>query len=65
MCSAKIQILDPIFKSINFCTTTNLLICTRETPNHASLSPTNPPLGISKKLKCIPLVLFLFEYHEE
>ena len=56
ICGAKIQILDP--KSINFCTTENLLLCKRKSPNSTRLSPTHPPLGLSKKSKCIPLDVF-------
>ena len=56
ICGAKIQILDPI--SINFCTTENLPLCKRKSPNPASLSPTHPLLGLSKKSKYIPLDVF-------
>jgi len=48
ICGAKIQIFDPKFTSINFYTTINLLFCTRKSPNPANLSPTHPPLGVSK-----------------
>jgi len=54
ICGAKIQIFDPKFKQINICAIKNLLFCTRGTPNPASLSPI-PSIGVSKKLKCIPL----------
>ena len=43
ICGAKNQIFDPKFKSINFCTTKNLPLCTRKPPNLAGLGPTHPP----------------------
>ena len=54
ICGTKIQIFDPNFQSINFCTTKNLPLCTRKTPNPASLTPTHPTLGVSKKLIAYP-----------
>jgi len=54
-CGAKIQIFDPKFKNLNFCTTKNLPLCTRKTPGAAGLTPTHPPIGVSKKLTCPPL----------
>ena len=47
ICGAEIQIFDPKFRSINFCTTKNLPLCTRKPPNLAGLSPTHPPLGVT------------------
>ena len=41
--------------TFKFGTTKNLPLCTRKPPNLAGLSPTHAPLGVSKKLKCIPL----------
>jgi len=41
---AKIQIFDLKFKKMNFCTTKNLPLCTRKTPN---LTPTHPLIGHS------------------
>jgi len=37
-------------------TTAILLLCTRSSPNIADLNPPPPLIGVSKKLKCIPLV---------
>jgi len=51
----KIQIFDPKFKYLYFGTTKNLPLCTRRTPGAAGLTPTRPPIGVSKKLKRPPL----------
>ena len=32
----------------------------RKTPGAAGLTPTHPPIGVSKKLKCPPLNTILF-----
>jgi len=59
ICGDKIQIFDPKFKYLNFRHTKNLPLCTRKNPSAAGLTPTNPPIGVSKKLKRPPPDFFI------
>jgi len=48
ICGAKIQIFELKFKQLKICTTKNLPLCIRKTPNPAKLSPTL--IGVSVAL---------------
>ena len=53
---AKFKYQGQYSHEIKLCTTKDLPLCTRKFPDPTDLTPPLPFIGVSEKLKCIPLV---------